>query len=175
MKSIVLSTGRMNPPTKGHLKLIETMKAVSRECGITETLLCLTKTTDNERNPLTYDEKVNLLKHTGIKFAEDSNLFKTVERLVKNEDYKTIIIVIGSDRLPMVESVQKYALEWGAEFVDIVTIGRDDEDEISKISATLVRKAVKENDYESYKKMIGVQAEDTEPLWNLLRERLDNV
>ena len=177
MKTVVVSVGRMNPPTIGHLKLIEKMKEVSRMNNDAPLCLVLTHTHNNDRNPLTYEEKRRLLTNMGIETAPetDRTIYKAVERMAK-EGIKTFHIVIGKDRHELFEGLQRYKEKWGIETLELHEIEReeDSEDALLSCSATKVREAVRKGDRDTYNRLIGVKETDKEYVWNLLRERLTN-
>ena len=177
MKTMVVSVGRMNPPTIGHLKLIEKMKEVSCFNGNAPLCLVITHTHDNDRNPLTYEEKHRLLTNMGFETAPetDRTIYQAVERMTK-EGIKTFHIVIGKDRHELFEGLCRYKEKWGIETLVLHEIERADDscDALLSCSATKVREAVRKGDRDTYNRLIGVKETDKECVWNLLRERLTN-
>ena len=103
-KSAVLVWGRFNPPTIGHEKLFKVAKQVVEEKSA-DLIIIPTKTQDDKKNPLTFEEKLyyiglmfpdiinNVLKDPAIKKLADVGTF------LKNNKYKNIYPVAGSDRI----------------------------------------------------------------------------
>ena len=57
----VITFGRMNPPTVGHLSLVEKMLDIALE-NKAYPLIYLSHTYDPKKNPLSYDEKFDLVR-----------------------------------------------------------------------------------------------------------------
>ena len=65
-KPIIFTIGRMNPPTSGHLKLIQTLMEKALELGEEKIYIILSHTQDNKKNPLVCDKKRKLLTTEGM-------------------------------------------------------------------------------------------------------------
>jgi nicotinamide mononucleotide adenylyltransferase len=68
-KHAVLAFGRMNPPTIGHAKLVDTVKDIAKDVGGTHHIV-LSHSQDAKKNPLTSAQK---LKHAK-RFFPNTNL-----------------------------------------------------------------------------------------------------
>jgi hypothetical protein len=155
---IVLSFGRMQPPTTGHAKLAEAVKktAATNHCSYE---IWLSPTNDSKKNPLQHDRKVfwakKILKEQHI--YTDKEYINTPIRLLKtkNNKYKNVIFVAGSDRVKEYEEM--FASTNGKSFnfdsIKVVSAGeRDpDADDSSGMSATKLRQAAINNDADSFK------------------------
>lgn len=155
---IVLSFGRMQPPTIGHAKLADAVKKTAAEhhCSYE---IWLSPTHDNKKNPLQSDRKVfwakKILKEPRV--YSDKEYINTPIRLLKtkNNKYKNVIFVAGSDRVKEYEEL--FASTNGKSFqfdsITVVSAGeRDpDADSTSGMSATKIRQAAINNDVESFK------------------------
>jgi len=64
-KEIIFTIGRMNPPTSGHVALIELLMNTAIQKGLTQINIILSSTTDSEKNPLECEEK-RMLLYSGI-------------------------------------------------------------------------------------------------------------
>ena len=69
--TIIFTVGRMNPPTSGHMKLIQTMMEANLELhpsdlGHGHVYIILSHTKDNTKNPLTCERKKSLLIANGM-------------------------------------------------------------------------------------------------------------
>jgi nicotinamide mononucleotide adenylyltransferase len=65
-KPIIFTIGRMNPPTSGHLKLIQTLMEKALELGEEKIYIILSHTQDNKKNPLYCSRKRELLTTKGM-------------------------------------------------------------------------------------------------------------
>ena len=61
--TILFTIGRMNPPTSGHMMLIRKMMLYALNNNLTQINLILSGTVDNKKNPISCNEKRNLLIH----------------------------------------------------------------------------------------------------------------
>jgi len=59
--TIIFTLARMNPPTPGHLFLIETLIEEALEKNIDHVYIILSKTNDNNENPISCEEKLDIL------------------------------------------------------------------------------------------------------------------
>ena len=69
--TIIFTIGRMNPPTPGHMKLIQTIMEANEDLpaydkGRGRVYIILSHTKDNKRNPLSCDRKKNLFLANGM-------------------------------------------------------------------------------------------------------------
>jgi phosphopantetheine adenylyltransferase len=102
-KHAVLAYGRMNPPTTGHLKVINKVQDVAKEVG-GEHHMVVSHSNDPKKNPLSTEQKVKHLKRyapgANIKAASKENptLFSHAAELHK-QGVTHLHIVAGSDRV----------------------------------------------------------------------------
>ena len=83
-KRIVFTFGRFNPPTTGHLKLIE---AVAKEAGTDDYVIVPTRSFKKDKNPLKID----------IKLAWMKEMFPThAKHIITSKDLNVIIKVMQS-------------------------------------------------------------------------------
>lgn len=176
MSTLVLAFCRCNPPTLGHVKLWRKLEEIAdREHG--EALLCLSKTQDAKKNPLSFEEKshfihgyieqlgINIGVETESTFAKNKTVFQIMPEIYRNyKDINKIIFVCGSDRDASFESIIKYNgeeqknpdLYYEFDSVTIESSGEriDDSDDLAtKASASLMRQYVKDDDFESFSAM----------------------
>ena len=76
-RTIIFTIARMNPPTPGHLQLIEILinEAITR--NVKEVFIILSRTIDNDENPIPCPEKINILGN------EPHNITNTMIALLK--------------------------------------------------------------------------------------------
>lgn len=102
--------GRMNPPTAGHYKVIDTMKSFIRknpDLKLSATPIVVVvegeKTSqDKQLNPLTAEERIKFMsgsgKANGVIFITAASAFAGFEA-VREAGYEPIAIAAGSDRI----------------------------------------------------------------------------
>lgn len=142
-KVAVTAFGRMNPPTKGHLKLIEKIKSIPGDH-----YLFLSQSVDTEKNPLPFGEKIHFaeLFFDGIKIG-DSEVRTPIQMMQKLEalGYDTVIFVAGADRVSSFKNLfdQYNGKEYNFRNIRIISAGdRDpDSDSIEGLSASKMRAA----------------------------------
>lgn len=96
-KIAAFAYGRMNPPTTGHKKLIDT---ISAQPG--DHFLFLTHTQDVKSNPLSFADKLayaeKMFPNIKVGDAEVKTIIDAMKKL-QSMGYKDIIYVAGSDRV----------------------------------------------------------------------------
>ncbi len=101
-RHVVFSFGRMNPPTVGHEKLVDTVKAHAEKVG-GEAHIYLSKTHDRKKNPLNYDTKHafakkafgSVIKHTPEGHSNVHGILKHLHSL----GYSHATLIAGDDRV----------------------------------------------------------------------------
>ena len=144
IKECFVIYGRMNPPTIGHQRLIESVKENMAKGS--ELRVYLSHRQD-ENNPLPYEDKLQIVKEAFGDIVYDSDrpsLAEIIDDLVV-EGYNKITIAHGSDRVwtSLIESKVK---EYPDNEFKFFYINRDENsDDISEaISATDVRQLISE-------------------------------
>jgi len=102
-KHAVLTFGRMNPPTTGHLKVIDKVKEIAHKVGGSHHII-VSHSQDTKKNPLSGEQKVKHLKRyspgTNIESSskEEPSIFHHASRLYK-KGVTHLHVVVGSDRV----------------------------------------------------------------------------
>jgi nicotinic acid mononucleotide adenylyltransferase len=127
--TIVFTIARMNPPTPGHLLLINELIKVAESRGLDSVYVLLSSTKNNSDNPLSCEEKKEFLdKMIMKKYNETSikvitvctpsgsplNLLNTVINDYKNTHkigMVKLFMIIGEDRASMLSSLSKSYLK----------------------------------------------------------------
>jgi nicotinic acid mononucleotide adenylyltransferase len=65
--TIIFSIARMNPPTPGHMFLIETLIREAIDKNVNDVYVILSKTNDNQDDPIPCPEKINVLSNDTLK------------------------------------------------------------------------------------------------------------
>ena len=112
-KHHVMTFGRMNPPTTGHLKLIDKVKEVAKKNNASHSVVT-SHSQDSKKNPLSAEQKIKHLKRysPGTHFEASSKEHPTflhhAEKLHKS-GVTHLHMVVGSDRVKeMKEKLHKY-------------------------------------------------------------------
>ena len=165
-KHVAFCFGRMNPPTIGHARLLNT---TSRASNGGDYYIFLSHTQDSKKNPLDYNTKVDFVKamypqHADrVSYGSLRTIMEIMEFLYHN-NYTDVTYVCGNDRLPAFkELLNKYnGVEGGKTYykfnsIDIVSSGpRDpDDDGVAGASASAARAAAEAGDKEEFKKITG--------------------
>jgi hypothetical protein len=183
-KSVVFTFGRFNPPTIGHEKLIR--KVVSESSG-NDYRIYVSQSSDPERNPLQYKEKVQLMRKMFPKYGRNIifnkkiiNVFNILVDLY-DQGYRNVTMVVGSDRVPEFKRLMnqyngKKARHGFYDFDTISTVSagdRDpDADDVSGMSASKMRAAAKAGDLDSFSKGLPKSFGDKVGVFNLIRKRM---
>ena len=154
-----MAFGRFNPPTVGHEKLLQGAKKAAQGG---ELKIYPSRTQDAKKNPLDADMKISFMKKMFPDFEEniinDEEMRSIFNVLVtaSEEGYENVNIVVGSDRQAEFENLaQKYNGElYDFDLIRVISAGvRDaDADGVEGMSASKMRKAVVDGDFESFRK-----------------------
>lgn len=171
--------GRFNPPTVGHEKLLKSAKRISAGG---EVKIYPSRSQDPKKNPLDPDLKVSYMKKMFPEFEEniinDYKMKTIFDVLVtaNEEGYSSVNIVVGSDRQAEFENLaQKYNGDlYNFDLIRVVSAGvRDaDADGVEGMSASKMRKAVIDDDFDSFRRGTPKTLDDadTQALFNAVRQ-----
>ena len=177
--TLTIAFGRFNPPTVGHEKLLSAAKRASVGGDLK---IYPSRTQDPKKNPLDPDMKISFMKKMFPNYEDniisDSNMKSIFDVLTNaNEDgYKNVNIIVGSDRQAEFENLaQKYNGDlYNFDLIRVISAGvRDaDADGVEGMSASKMRKAVIDDDFESFRKGTPKKLNDTDAqaLFNAVRQ-----
>ena len=165
-KHVAFCFGRMNPPTIGHARLLNT---TARASAGGDYYIFLSHTQDSKKNPLDYNTKIDFAKAMYPQHAEHISYggLRTIMEIMEflyHHNYTDITYVCGSDRMPAFkELLNKYnGVEGGKIYykfnsINLVSSGpRDpDDDGVAGASASAARAAAEAGDKEEFKKITG--------------------
>ena len=165
-ETITLVFGRFNPPTIGHQKLLDSAKSIADG----DLKIYPSRSFDPKKNPLDPNQKASLMKKMFPDHAENiindegvKSIFDAL-KLANDEGYSNVQIVVGSDRVSEFDSLaQKYNGElYEFDSIETVSAGeRDAEGEgVEGMSASKMRKAASENDFETFRSGIPDTVDD---------------
>ncbi len=183
-KIIYFTFGRMNPPTIGHEKLLESL---AKKSGRNPYRVYLSQSQDTKKNPLPVMEKTKAVRKMFPKHARSVIYDKTVRSVfdvaVKlfNEGFKKVIMVVGSDRVREFDVLlNKYNGQKGRhglynfENIMVESAGQRDPDAegAEGMSASKMRKAASDNDFRSFSQGLprNMSNSNAKSLYNAVRE-----
>ena len=152
---IVVSFGRMNPPTAGHEKLVNKVKEIARKEG-SKAEIYLSHSQDAKKNPLSYDDKVMIAKEAFGPIIQKLNV-KTIIEVMKHLSgkYGEVTLVVGQDRVSEFETLlNKYnGKEFNFSSIKVVSAGERDPDAegVEGMSASKMRDAAKNGQADKFK------------------------
>lgn len=187
--NIIVSYGRMNPPTIGHMRLLNQCKELKLQH---RGLICdvyLSNSHDTKKNPLTPEEKVNLIKclypkhiTNEVNILCDSSIRNIFDVMKKySNPNANIIVVCGVDRLN--EYQTKLNMYNGKEyqFKSIQCVADTNRVLVDNkpVSGTRLRETIMNDDYSLFKRVLmgdnktkSEQTELIEFVYNTIKERL---
>jgi nicotinic acid mononucleotide adenylyltransferase len=98
--TIIFTLARMNPPTPGHLFLIQQLIQEAIEKNVQEVYIILSKTNDNNENPIPCPEKINVLgdaddvTKTMIQSLKEKMIAETEDETLKTKIRNMIVHTI---------------------------------------------------------------------------------
>ena len=97
MRSVVFTFGRFNPPTTGHMKLIEKIVKVAKQ-NSADYRIFLSRSQDSKKNPLKLKDKVKYLKLSAPKYKsaiQSDEIINVFDILVNLHEagYEKVIMV----------------------------------------------------------------------------------
>jgi len=177
-KTVVFTFGRMNPPTIGHQKLVDKVKATAKVVG-GDPKIFLSHSEDSSKNPLPYSTKVALAKKAFGNIVAQS-MSKNIIDILKelSRSYHNAILVVGSDRVADFKRMtQNYnGKDFTFDSIRVVSAGERDPDAegASGMSASKMRAAAKAEDLASFKKGLPQKLQSMAPgLMSTIKTKLD--
>lgn len=92
--TVIFTIGRMNPPTPGHIYLLENMMNIAIKENVTQINVILSATLDNIKNPIECEEKRQILYNYGIDAAKEILIDKNPDKKEQIENIKTEIVCL---------------------------------------------------------------------------------
>ena len=181
--SISVTFGRFNPPTVGHEKLLNKVAQQAKSSG-GEYRIYPSRSEDPKKNPLDAGTKIGFMKQAypdhanAIQNNEEMRTIFDVLTALDADGYSSVNLVVGGDRVSEFNSLaQKYNGDvYTFDEINVVSAGgRDpDSDGVEGMSASKLRKAAAEDDFESFSKGMtkGLGKDGTEKLFSTLRQAM---
>ena len=171
-KPVVMAFGRMNPPTTGHLKLIDKVKEIADKHNAKHTVI-VSHSQDTKKNPLSAEQKLKHLKKysTGTHFTASSKEHPTfLQHAAKLHaaGHDHLIMVAGSDRVKeMHDKLHQYnGTHEGALYnfkkIEVKSAGHRDPDAegAEGMSGTKMREHAKNGDFSSFRQGVPSHVPD---------------
>lgn len=145
-----ITFGRMNPPTRGHEKLINKVKELA---GDDDHHVFTSQTHDPKRNPLSPDQKGSYMKSSfpDANIQSQPSPFHALTHL-QDTGYKDVTVVVGADRVNEFERIGSHK-DFKFDNYNVVSAGEREGGEIENISASGARTAAKEKRYGDFSGM----------------------
>jgi len=177
-QTAVVTFGRMNPPTVGHLALVKKMLEISQQKQA-KPLIFLSHSVDSKKNPLSYNDKAKLINMAFGRIVQKSNaknIFDMLKELSGN--YENLVIVVGSDRVKDLKRISTTynGKDFNFKNIEVVSAGtRDpDSDGVTGMSATKMRDAAAKNDIQAFKRGLPNQLNKyAEKILKMVREGMN--
>ena len=161
----VFTFGRFNPPTTGHEKLLDKLKAETGKNPGAPYYVFASHSENVKKDPLPYTKKVAYMKKMFPKHARNivvdkaRNVFEVAVSLY-NKGHKSIVMVVGSDRVDEFEKLlntyngtdARHGY-YGFDNIEVVSAGERDPDAegVTGMSASKMRAAAGADDFDSFK------------------------
>ena len=172
-KPVVMAFGRMNPPTTGHLKLIDKVKSTAEKLGAKHTVV-VSHSQDSKKNPLSGEQKVKHLKRysPGTHFEHSSKEAPTILHAAAKlhaKGHDELHVVAGSDRVKEMHALlHKYnGVEAGHGLynfkkIKVHSAGHRDPDAegAEGMSGTKMREHAKNKDFSSFRQGVPSHVPD---------------
>ena len=171
-KIAVFASGRMNPPTIGHKKLVDKMAGYPGDH-----FLFLSHTQKPKTDPLSFAEKVFFAQksfgsHVTVGNKDVKTIIQAMQHL-QSQGYNEVIYVAGSDR---VESFTKLlntynGKDYEFDSIDVISAGERDPDAegAEGMSASKLKAAAREDDFETFKQGVAGDERLAQMMFNKVR------
>jgi hypothetical protein len=170
---VVMTFGRFNPPTTGHMKLIDKVRDVSEHNNAPHHVF-VSHSQDTKKNPLSANQKIKHLKryspgtHFEASTSEHPTIFHAAAKL-HDAGHDHLKVVAGSDRVKEYQNLlNKYNGVKGPhgyynfKKIEVVSAGQRDPDSegAEGMSATKMREHAKNNDFSSFRQGVPDHVSD---------------
>ena len=172
-KPVVMAFGRMNPPTTGHLKLIDKVKHEAEKQGAKHTVI-VSHSQDSKKNPLSGEQKIKHLKRysPGTHFETSNKEHPTIlhhAAKLHDKGHDHLTVIAGSDRVKEMHSllhqyngVKSKHGYYNFKKIEVKSAGhRDPDAEGSEgMSGTKMREHAKNKDFSSFRQGVPHHVSD---------------
>ena len=182
----VFCIGRFNPPTIGHLKMIEAAASQQSKYSGAPFYVFPTHSQDPAKNPLPHSLKIAYMKKMFKKYAKNiqvskaRNLFE-MATMLHDKGHRAVVLVAGSDRVDEFQNMlDKYnGVEgrhgyYGFDSIEVISAGERDPDAegVEGMSASKMRAAAATGDYDDFEKGLPNNFKDGKKLFRDVRKHM---
>ena len=154
--------GRMNPPTIGHEKLLDSL---AKQAGRNDYYVFVSQTQDKKKNPLDYNSKVKNIRKMFPRHARRVLINKKIRtafdaaQFLYDKGFKKVVMVVGSDRVNEFNTLlNRYNGQkaqhgfYNFDSIEVSSAGERDPDAegATGMSASKMRTYASENDFASF-------------------------
>jgi hypothetical protein len=182
MSKTVITFGRMNPPTVGHQKVVDKVKAEAKKQGAMPHVY-LSHSQDKKKNPLDYNTKLKSARKafgTSVTRSRARTIIEVMVELQKMR-HTEVTVIVGSDRVREFKTLlNKYnGKDFTFDKISVMSAGQRDPDAegASGMSATKMRTAAQTGDYKSFKKgaPTALSDRDVKVMYDKIRSEMGTV
>jgi hypothetical protein len=183
-REVFFTFGRMNPPTIGHGKVMDTL---STKSGKSDYKVFVSQSQDPKKNPLSYSDKIKHTRKMFPKHARNIIADKSVKTAINamvalyDQGYRSVTMVVGEDRITEFDVLlKKYNGTKGRhgfynfKNINIVSAGERDPDAsgVEGMSASKQRENAANNDFVTFAQGVpkSMSDKDTRKLFNDVRK-----
>lgn len=183
-REVYFTFGRMNPPTIGHGKVMDTL---AQKSGKSDYKVFVSQSQDAKKNPLSYTDKIKHTRKMFPKHARNIMVDKSVKTAINamvalyDQGYKSVTMVVGDDRITEFEVLlNKYNGTkarhgfYNFKNIKVVSAGKRDPDSagVEGMSASKQRENASKNDFVSFSQGVpkSMSNPDTRKLFNDVRK-----
>lgn len=183
-KTLYFVWGRMNPPTAGHEKLLDFLKAKS---GNNPFRIYLTQSEDKNKNPIPFVQKIKFARKGFPQYARQIMMDKKIRTIFDamtsfyNEGFKRVVIIAGSDRVREYEiTLNKYNGVKGKhgfynfERINVLNAGKRDPESkgVEGVSGTKLRGYAESGDFTKFAQYMPKKLSnaDSKAVYNAVRK-----
>jgi hypothetical protein len=183
-REVYFTFGRMNPPTIGHGKVMDTLATKS---GKSDYKVYVSQSQNAKKDPLSYTDKVKHVRKMFPKHARNVMMDKSVKNVfdvaakLYDQGYKKINMVVGADRITEFETLlNKYNGVkarhgfYNFQKINVISAGERDPDAtgIEGMSASKQRENASKNDFVAFSQGVpkSMSNADARKLFNDVRK-----
>ncbi len=183
-REVFFTFGRMNPPTIGHGKVLETL---AKKSGRNDYKVFTSQVSNPKKDPLSYSDKIKHMRKMFPKHGRSIIINKKIRTAfdavteLYDQGYRKVNMIVGSDRVREFDTLlKKYNGVKGRhgfynfESINVLSAGERDPDAegVAGMSASKQRANAKENDYTAFSQGVpkNMNDKDTRKLFNDVRK-----
>jgi len=178
-ETLTVAFGRFNPPTVGHGKLLSAAKKAATGGDLK---IYPSRSQDPKKNPLDPDMKISFMRKMFPDYSDyiiNDDEMRSIFNVLTTADeggYRNVNIIVGSDRQAEFENLAtKYNGDlYNFDQIRVISAGVRDADAegVEGMSASKMRKAVMDDDFESFRRGTPKELDDgdTQALFDAVRQ-----